>query len=149
METQQSGHPQGRGCPQALHEEFSFLSCIGKRTKEGCETVAAKSRQFTADKTGKGQFYRRNLAGEGVVRKSSSPQRVASVFILCNSRSQGAGNMGNGECCSGLGKRVCPFREVQHDRGPTGSLELHERRGSRKYPRRILVGETLGPRREG
>jgi len=35
------------------------------------------------------------------------------------------------------------FREVHHDQGPTGSLELHERRGSRKdpkYPRRILVG---------
>jgi len=27
-----------RGCPQALHEEFSsVLSCIGKRTKEGCD----------------------------------------------------------------------------------------------------------------
>jgi len=31
----------------------SFLSCIGKRTKKAV-TVAAKSRQFTADKTGKG-----------------------------------------------------------------------------------------------
>jgi len=54
--------------------------------------VAAKSRQFTADKTGKGQFLqgnRRNLAGEGVVRKSSTPQRVASVSNLCNSWSQG------------------------------------------------------------
>jgi len=58
--------------------------------------VAAKSRQFTADKTGKGQFR-------------SSPQRVASVSNLCNSRSQGAENMGNGECCFGFVKRVCPF----------------------------------------
>jgi len=44
------------------------------------------------------------------------------------------------------------FWEVQHDRGPIGSLELHGRRGSRKdlkYSRRILVGERLGPRREG
>jgi len=68
-------------------------------------TVAATSRQLTADKTGKGKFFRgnrRNLAGEGVVRKSSSPQRVACVSNLCNSRSQGAGNMGNGECCSGF-----------------------------------------------
>jgi len=32
---------------------------------------------------------------------SSSPQRVASVSNLCNRRSQGAENMGNGEC-SGL-----------------------------------------------
>jgi len=57
-------------------------------------TVAAKSRQFTADKTGKGQFLQgnqKNLAEEGVVRKSSPPQRVASVSNLCNSRSQGQG----------------------------------------------------------
>jgi len=82
-----------RGCPQTLHEEFFFLSCICKRKKKAV-TVAAKSRQFTADKTGKGQFLlgnRRNLAGEGVVRKSSSPQRVSSAFNLCNSRSQGSG----------------------------------------------------------
>jgi len=60
--------------------------------------VAAKSRQFTADKTGKGQFLRRNrrnLTREGVVRKSSALQRVASVSNLCNSRSQEARNMGN------------------------------------------------------
>jgi len=59
----------------------SFLSCIGKRTKEGV-TVAAKSRQFTADKTGKGQFLRgnrRNLAGEGVVKSSN----VVSFFKTC------------------------------------------------------------------
>jgi len=52
------------------------------------------SRQFTADKTGKGQFFRgnrRNLAGEGVVRKSLSPQRVASMSNFCNSRSRGQG----------------------------------------------------------
>jgi len=70
--------------------------------------VAAKSGQFTADKTGKGQFLRRNLAGKGVVRKISSPQRVASLSNLCNGRSQWAGNMGKGECCT-AGKRVCPF----------------------------------------
>jgi len=74
--------------------------------------VVAKLRQFTADETGKGQFLlrnRRNLEGESVVRKISSPQRIASVSNLCNSQYQGAENMGNGECCSGFGKRVCPF----------------------------------------
>jgi len=74
--------------------------------------VAVKSRQFTADKTRNGQFLRgnrRNLAGEGVVRKISSPQRIASVSNLYNSRSQWEGNMSNGECCSGFGKRVCLF----------------------------------------
>jgi len=59
-------------------------------------TVAAKTGQFTADETGKRQFLRRNLAGKGVVRKISSPQRVASVFNLCNG-CQWAGNMGNGD----------------------------------------------------
>jgi len=43
------------------------------------------------------------------VRKISSPQRVASVSNLCNNQCQWAGNMGNGERRSGLGKRVCPF----------------------------------------
>jgi len=43
------------------------------------------------------------------VRKISSPQRVASVSNLCNGRSQWAGKMGNGECCSGFGERVGPF----------------------------------------
>jgi len=39
------------------------------------------------------------------------------------------------------------YQEVQHDRGPTGSLELRGRKGSRKgtkYPRRTLVRETPG-----
>jgi len=33
----------------------SVLACIGKRTREGCD-LAAKSGQFTAGETGKGQF---------------------------------------------------------------------------------------------
>jgi len=44
------------------------------RRQEKAVTVAAKSGQFTADKTGKGQFFRgnrRNLAGEGVSTKNS------------------------------------------------------------------------------
>jgi len=76
--------------------------------------VAAKSRQFTADKTRKGQFFRgnrRNLAGEGVVKKSSSPQRVASVYNLCNSRSQGAGNMGNGSVAPVLASESIKYRK--------------------------------------
>jgi len=47
--------------------------------------VAAMSGKFTADETEKGQFLRgdqRNLAGEGVVRKNSSPQRVESGLIF-------------------------------------------------------------------
>jgi len=44
------------------------------------------------------------------------------------------------------------FREVQHDWEPTGSLELHGKRGSQKgpkYPRKTLVGEMLGLWRGG
>jgi len=48
--------------------------------------MVAKSGQFTADETEKGPFLlgnRRNLAGEDeVVRKISSPKRVASVPIF-------------------------------------------------------------------
>jgi len=116
--------------------------------------VAAKSRQFTADRTGKGQFLRgnpRNLAGEGIVKKSSSPQRVASVSNICNSWRQGTWVM----------RSVAPvlasesarsFLGNLHDWGSTGSLKIHGRRGSQKdlkYPRKILVGKTLGPKREG
>jgi len=68
-----------------------------KRTKEGCDR-GSEVGTFTVDKTG--------LAGKGVVRKSSSPQRVASVSNLCNSRNQG------------VGETLGPRREGW---GPTGS----------------------------
>jgi len=46
----------------------------------------------------------------------------------------------------GFGEWTLPvhYREVQRDRGPTGSSELFERKGSQrgpKYPRRILFRE--------
>jgi len=74
--------------------------------------VAAKSGQFSANDIGKGQFLqlnRRNLAGEGVVRKILSPKRVANVSNLCNGWCQCAWNMGKGERCSDFGERVCQF----------------------------------------
>jgi len=106
--------------------------------------------EFTTDKTGKGQFLRgnrRNLAGEGAVRKISSPQRVASVSNLCNRRSEGQGTWVTGSVAR-FWQVSLPvhFREVQHDRVPTESLELHGRKGDPKYPRKSLVGEMLGPR---
>jgi len=61
-----------------------FLSCIGKRTRESWDR-GNEVGPFTADKTRKGQFprgNRKNLAGEGVVRKISSPKRVAGVQIF-------------------------------------------------------------------
>jgi len=36
------------------------------------------------------------------------------------------------------------YRGVQHDRGPTGNLDLHERKGSRrgpKYPKRTSLAK--------
>jgi len=55
--------------------------------------LAAKSGQFIADETGKGQFFRGNqgkLAEEGIVRKISSSKRVARVPNLSNGWSQWA-----------------------------------------------------------
>jgi len=57
-------------------------------------TVVAKSGQFIADDTGKGQFLqenRRNLAEEGVVRKISSPKSETGVPNLCNYGASGLG----------------------------------------------------------
>jgi len=55
--------------------------------------------------------------------------------------------MGKGKCCSGFGRESASLLPgSQHDWGPTGSLELHEKRSQKgpKY-RRTLFGETLGP----
>jgi len=49
----------------------SVISCIGKRTREGCDH-GSEVGQFTAGETDKGQFLRgnrKNLAEEEVVRK--------------------------------------------------------------------------------
>jgi len=57
-----------------MNNSPSVLSCI-VRGQERAVTVAAKSGQFTADKTGKGQFLRenrRNLAGERAVKKNDT-----------------------------------------------------------------------------
>jgi len=83
----------------------SVLSFIGKRTREGCDRGSEVGTVHNGQ-DGKGQFLRgnrRNLAGEGVVRNISSPKRVSGVHPnFCNGRCQWAGNMGRGECCSGL-----------------------------------------------
>jgi len=48
------------GCPQSLHEEFSFSFILHRRGQTKAVTVAAKSRLFKADKMGKGQFLQGN-----------------------------------------------------------------------------------------
>jgi len=68
-------------------------------------TVAAKSGQFTADETGKDQLIRgnrRNLAGEGVVKKISSSERVASVPNFCMVGASGQGTWVKGSVASVL-----------------------------------------------
>jgi len=54
----------------------SFLFCIGKGQKK-VVTLAAKSRQFTADKTGKGQFLPRKPKESG--RRGSSEKDFVST----------------------------------------------------------------------
>jgi len=106
-----------------------------------------RGRASSSEET-KGIWQERELEKDFVSTKSSE-----SVSNLCNGQCQWAGNMSDGECCFGFSQRVCPlFPRIQHERGPTRSLELHGKRGSRKdpkYPKRILVGETLGPWRGG
>jgi len=68
-------------CRRSKKNSPSVLSCIGKRTREGCDR-GSRVGSSTADETGKGQFLRgkrRNLTEEGVVRKISFPKRVANV----------------------------------------------------------------------
>jgi len=118
----------------------SVLFCICKRTREGSDR-SSEVRQFTANETGKGQFFwgnLRNLAGEWVVSKTLSPIRIAVCLIFAMT---GPSDMGKGEGFSGFGEQAClpvHYREVQHDRGPsTESLELYGRRGP-KYSERTL-----------
>jgi len=76
-------------------------SCIGKRTRKGCEVETVHS----------------GLAGEGPVpprksKESGSRGSYEKDFVStksCNGRCQWSGNMRNGECCSSFGERVCLF----------------------------------------
>jgi len=71
--------------------------------------VAAKSQRMRRGRASSSEKTEGIWLGKGVVRKISSPQRVASVSNLCNGPCQWAGNMNKGDCCSGFGERVCPF----------------------------------------
>jgi len=96
----------------AVRRIFLLFYPVYIRGQEKTVIVAAKSRQFTADETGKGQFLRgnrRRLSGKGVVRSTSSPKKEdASVPNLCMVRASGQGTWVR-ECCSGFGERVCQF----------------------------------------
>jgi len=120
------------------------------RGQEKDVTMAAKSGQFIADKMGKSQLLRgnrRNLAG--VVRKISSPKRVASMSNLCNGWCQWARNMNKGECCSGFGERVCPFisgkSSMTGDPLEAKSYTGGEGAGKIQVSQKSFGWETLGP----
>jgi len=89
-------------------KKSSILSCIGKRSRVGCDQWQ-QSRDSSFVCFIEGQFLcgnRRNLAEEGVVRKILSPRGVTGMSNLCNDEGQLARNMVKGECYSGFGKRV-------------------------------------------
>jgi len=160
----EDGAPERLGCETdpaegvrrpCMKKSPFVLSCIGKRTREGSDRGSEVETVHT-DKMGKDQFFRgnrRNLAGEGVVRKISSPQRVASVANLCNGRCQWAVNIGITKSLLRFWRANLPvyFREIQHDRRNTGSL-VRRRRGSLKdpkYSRRTLVEKRWDRGEEG
>jgi len=80
-----------------------------------------------------------NLKGNGVVKKISSPQRVASVSNLCSGRCQWVGNMSNGECCFGFGERVCPFISGKSSMtgDPLGAVERRVRADWESVKKRV------------
>jgi len=131
----------------------SILSCLEKRTKEGCD----RGSKVGTVHGGKGPAPLRKL------KESSRRENCEKDFVSRQHR---------GYALSLQWQRIAVwvhqrrkallwfwqaslpvhYRKVQNDQGPTGSLELHERKESRrvpKYPRRTLVGETRGVVKEG
>jgi len=77
----------------------SVLSCIRKRTREGCDQ-------------------------ERVMRKISSPGSIAGYLIFTMTWASGLGTWTKGNVALVFPNgSASSFREVQRDRGPTGSLE--------------------------
>jgi len=88
----------------AARRILPFLSCMGKRIKEGSDR-GSEVWIVHSGRAGKGPVLcgnRRNLADEEIVRKITFPGSIAGVPYLCNEWGQWAGNMDEGKCCSGL-----------------------------------------------
>jgi len=87
----------------------------------------------------------RTTGQKRVVRKISSPGRVAGMPYLYWAKGSVAAVLAS--------ESAVRYREVQSNRGgPTGSLGLRGRRGSRrgpKYPRRTLAGKRRGREKKG
>jgi len=84
-------------------------------------------------------FKKRHWAKERVVRKISSPGLVAGMPYLCWAKESVAAVT--------VSESAVRYREVPGDRGgPTGSLELRVRIGSRRGPSQMDFGwKTQGP----
>jgi len=85
-------------------KNFPVLSCIGKRTREGCDRDSKVVTVHNRRDRPQGPIPLRKPKESG--RKESceilSPSRIAGMSYLCNGRGQWVGNMGKGKCCSVL-----------------------------------------------
>jgi len=97
-------------CRRCKNNFPSVLSCIGKRTREGC----GRGREVEIIHNG------RDVEGPVLLRKPKESERTESCdkdFVSNNIRiaiclifaMTGASGMGKGECCSCFGERACLF----------------------------------------
>jgi len=90
---------------------LSVLLCIGKRTREGCDR-GSEVGTVHSRRDGEVPVPPRKPKESG--RRESCEKDFVSTKSngcanLCNDRSQGAGNIDKGKCCSSFGERVCQF----------------------------------------
>jgi len=92
---------------------------------------------------------RRRSCEKDFVSKKSSEYQVCLILAMVRASGQGTWVMGSVAPVF-VSESACSFLGKSNMTGdPLEALELHGRRGSWKYPKRTLVGEMLGPWREG
>jgi len=92
------------GVLRRYEKNSPFLSCIGKRTREGC-VRGSEVGTVHSGRDGKGLVPPRKPKKSGK-RGSCDKNFVSKISecLICNNRGQWAGNMDKGKCCSGFGK---------------------------------------------
>jgi len=122
-------------CLQMLQEE---LSCIGMRSKEGCD-CGSKVWTVHSRQDGEGSVPLRS--SEGIWQKKelwerfclqAVQQMYALLLCLCNDRGLQAWNMGGGECCSCFGELVCQFIPGKSRKSTQEARELERSQISQK-----------------
>jgi len=96
-------------CRRCKKNSSSGLSCIGKRTREGCDRGSEVGTVHNGQ-DGEGPVPLRKPKEPGRSEscdKISSPSGIAGMFHLCNDQGHWAGNMGKWKCSSGFGERIC------------------------------------------